>query len=91
MSNKKKYWVVTTRIKINEIEQTFEYGAEFPELEDERRIKRLLDAGMLSTAKPTDIPEPQILEVNHFIPSEPYEDLPEKVVGKSKKKKEEDN
>ena len=60
MSKKEQYWVTTTRIKINETEQEFKYGDEFPNLKDERRMRRLRKAGMISTVRPTDIPEPLI-------------------------------
>lgn len=69
---KKSYWVTTSLITVQETNQQFKYGDEFPDLEDERRTDRLLEANMISTKKPTDIPIPIIPETNHFEPSQPY-------------------
>lgn len=81
------YYVLVQRVKINETEQTFEYGAEFPELLDKRRMARILKAGMVGTTRPTDIPEPTIPEINHFEPSQPYVAPPAKPKKEPTKKK----
>ncbi len=70
-NTRRTFWVTTSRITINETGQQFIYGDAFPDLEDERRTDRLLDADMISKTRPTDIPAPPILETNHFEPSQP--------------------
>lgn len=73
MANPRRtFWVTTSKITINETNQKFIYGDAFPDMEDERRTDRLLEAGMISKTRPTDIPAPPILETNHFEPSQPY-------------------
>lgn len=91
MTKKVKYWVTTTRVKVNETEESFEYGSEFPELKDADRMKRLVDAGMLSTAKPTDISISLVEETNHFEPSLSYEESHKKDKESSKDKKEKES
>lgn len=71
-NTKPTFWVTTSRITINETNQKFVYGDEFPNLEDTRRTDRLLESGMISKTRPTDIPAPLVLETNHFEPSQPY-------------------
>ena len=77
---------------LNGIEATRQLMHEFPELKDKRRMARILDAGMVGTTQPTDIPEPVIPEINHFAPSQPWvapKEEPKKAVGKTKSKKDE--
>lgn len=69
---KQRFWVLVSRIEINETQQSFIYGDEFPDLKDKPRLERLQDAGMIGTSQPTDIPEPNMPEINHFEPSQPW-------------------
>lgn len=69
---KQQFWVLVSRIEINEIQQIFIYGDEFPNLKDKPRLERLQKAGLIGTSRPTDIPEPPVPEINYFEPSQPW-------------------
>lgn len=80
---KQQFWVLVPRIEINETQQIFIYGDEFPDLKDKPRLERLQEAGMIGKSRPTDIPEQPVPEINHFEPSQPWV-APEEKPAKSK-------
>lgn len=78
---KGKYWVLVTRVEVNETGKAYEYGEEFPDLNDETRMEKLLKVGIIGTSKPQNIPQKSDSESpSAFEPSQPYEELEKDIV-----------
>lgn len=84
---KGKYYVSVERVRVRETGIAYEYGAEFPDLNDEERMELLLSRNILSLTPPPNIPEKAgVPEINQFAPSESQK---EPDVDKKKKDKKE--